>query len=92
MTSEHELHGGVDLARRLDEGVARVAMLEAAITAAVRLLQTSVNTRAGRGDGGPVELLTALLAIPAERPGSWEAPHVEALDDALRAILAALVR
>ena len=44
----------------------------------------------GTDDGGPVELLTALLAIPDERPGSSEAGHVLALDDALRAVLHAM--
>lgn len=31
--------------------------------------------------------LRALLALPLQRPGSWEAEHVEALEDELRAIL-----
>ena len=34
--------------------------------------------------------LRALLALPDERPGCWEAEHVEALEDELRAILDAL--
>ena len=31
--------------------------------------------------------LRALLTIPDERPGAWEAVHVEALEDELRAVL-----
>ncbi len=34
--------------------------------------------------------LRALLAIPDDRPGSWEAVHVEALEDELRDVLDAL--
>ena len=34
--------------------------------------------------------LRALLALPDERPGCWEAVHVEALQDELSAVLDAL--
>ena len=34
--------------------------------------------------------LRALLALPDERPGCWEADHVIALEDELRAVLDAL--
>ena len=34
--------------------------------------------------------LRALLALPGERPGCWEAEHVEKLEDELQAILDAL--
>ncbi len=33
------------------------------------------------------DALRALLALPHERPGSWEAVHVEALEDELQAVL-----
>ena len=36
------------------------------------------------------ETLRALLRLPEERPGAWEAGHVEALEDELRAVLALL--
>ena len=34
--------------------------------------------------------LRALLALPDERPGAWEAEHIIALEDELRAVLDAL--
>ena len=34
--------------------------------------------------------LRALLALPDDRPGCWEAEHIIALEDELRAVLAAL--
>lgn len=37
-----------------------------------------------------VRTLTELLAIPDQREGAWEAPHVSALEDELRGVLALL--
>ena len=34
--------------------------------------------------------LRALLSLPDERPGCWEAEHIIALEDELRAVLDAL--
>ena len=34
--------------------------------------------------------LRALLALPDDRPGCWEAEHIIALEDELRAVLDAL--
>lgn len=71
----------------------RVHLLTGAAEAAIRTLQATVNAaRVGWPDGGsPVELLEALLAIPDERPGAFEAEHVVALDDVLGAIRDAMV-
>ena len=37
-----------------------------------------------------VERLRGVLAIPDQRPGAWEAPHVAALEPTLRDVLALL--
>lgn len=39
------------------------------------------------GTKSAAELLRDLLALPERRPGCWEARHVEALEEPLRAIL-----
>ena len=36
------------------------------------------------------EALRSLLAIPDDRPGAWEADHIIALENELRAVLAIL--
>ena len=69
------------------------ALLDARVRDGGRHTAASDDARhrgCGRTTAGPVELLTALLAMPDERPGSSEAGHVLALDDALRAVLHAM--
>lgn len=87
MASTHETHQTVDPTGDLDYYRNRVHQLEAQI-AAVRAVVREPDYRRRCEDAA--DALRRLLAVPTDRAGSWEASHVEALDEPLRDILAEL--
>ena len=76
MDSEHEL---ADLRERIDR-------LETMVTAArAAVMHGEPDWRAR--NGAATSALRRLLELPDRRPGAWEAAHVTALGDELRAVL-----
>ena len=88
MMIEHDQTATVD--RELyDEVRDRVHRLESQVTA-VRAVVNKGEPDYYRSIFAASQLLYALLRLPDERPGSWEAPHVAALWEPLCVILDAL--
>ena len=97
MDSQHDTTEPVDgdtdhYREQLQVAVTALQACDAAIKLANDRLEHGVGYR--KSDAARIadaaDAVRALLAVPTGRPGSWEASHVEALDEQLRDVLAEL--